>query len=541
MNKIGKITKITGDRITVLVDETSDIGSVYVSGFTPGFVSIGALIGTNLVDGRTLVLAVDEISTQGQTVYITASVSGIYDRVSENFTFGTNSYPLIGEPVFKLKSEILSSIFKPKQENGPTIGTYAYDSNVAVGYNPDVLFGKHLGIFGNTGSGKTSTVVSVIQRFIRQNPNSDIKFIILDVNGEYKSAFSPEESESIPFNELRFHHSKLSCHEYGRLFLAADGTQYPALKGCIAALASQKMLWDLKVLRDGIEKWGSKNTGKSNTTGQMTGKSNTTGKKHVSTKSSFNGYLRTMCQRIDGITDDADLMRVINYENDVETIDRINQSKKRVFILDMQAPSDALDIVIYLFLKGIYELKSKGGNQSHICLVLEEAHRYLNSDLKEGRLGNGYIDKLFREGRKFGIGLVISSQVPSKLDYSIVSQCNSVIMHKITSHRDREFLRDVQRLSGDTHFQQISALEKQYAIVCGEAFPNDTLVRIHDASPLPQSNDPVIPLRAAAKTAEANSLGAGPVPESAGSQAAGKAQDGNSNDRFQNLIKSEPN
>lgn len=531
MNKIGKITKITGDRITVLVEETSDVDSVYVNGFTSGFVSIGALIGTNLVDGRTLVLAVDEISTQGQGVNLTASVSGIYDSVSENFSFGTNSYPLIGEPVFKLKREILSRIFQPKEANGPTIGTYAYDSNVAVGYNPNVLFGKHLGIFGNTGSGKTSTVVSVIQHFIRRNPKSIIKFIILDVNGEYKSAFSPEESVSIPFNELRFHHSKLSCHEYGRLFLAADGTQYPALKGCIAALASQKKLWDLKLLRDHIEKWGSKNTGKSNATG----------KKPVFTKNSVNVYLRTMCQRIDGITDDADLMRVINYENDVETIDRISQSEKRVFILDMQTSSDALDIVIYLFLKGIYELKSKGGNQSHICLVLEEAHRYLNSDLKEGRLGNGYIDKLFREGRKFGIGLVISSQVPSKLDYSIVSQCNSVIMHKITSHRDREFLQDVQRFSGDTHFQQISALEKQYAIVCGEAFPSDTLVRIHDASPLPRSNDPVIPLMEAAKAADGNCPGAAPVPESVGSQTAALAQDGNSNDRSQNLTCSEPN
>ena len=55
-----------------------------------------------------------------------------------------------------------------------------------------------------------------------------------------------------------------------------------------------------------------------------------------------------------------------------------------------------------------------------------------------------------------------------------------------------EFLRNVLRISSDSMYQQMSALEKQHALVCGEAFPNDALVKINDASPLPNSNDPVI-------------------------------------------------
>lgn len=129
---------------------------------------------------------------------------------------------------------------------------------------------------------------------------------------------------------------------------------------------------------------------------------------------------------------------------------------------------------------------------THLNLVLEEAHRYINADISETKLGNYYIDKLSREGRKFGIGLVISSQVPLMLSYEIVSQCNSVIMHKITSKRDMEFLRGVLRISNDAFYLQMSALEKQHAVVCGEAFPNDSIVKIYDAYPLPQSNDPVI-------------------------------------------------
>ena len=82
-----------------------------------------------------------------------------------------------------------------------------------------------MGVFGNTGSGKTCTVVSLIQQYIHSNPDSDIKFIILDVNGEYKAAFDKKEMDFIEFEKLRFHHSMLSNSEYGRLFSAAEGVQ----------------------------------------------------------------------------------------------------------------------------------------------------------------------------------------------------------------------------------------------------------------------------------------------------------------------------
>lgn len=486
MNRIGRVVKITGDRIHALVEEISKIDSVAVNGFVTDYVSVGALIGTDLVDGRTLVLTVEEVYSRDQEVFIIASVSGIYDRVARRFSFGTNSYPLIGENVYKLGSDVLRSIFGSKQFSGPTIGTYAYDSNVAVGYDPNILFGKHLGVFGNTGSGKTCTVVSIIQRYIRENPRSDIKFIILDVNGEYKSAFRKEECEYIPFSSLCFHHSMLNYPEYGRMFRAAEGVQYPALRDCIKTLAKQKRKWDLKDLSGQIDQWIDDKTPLKN------------GQKDIFAKNSLTGNLRTMSLRIDGITDDADLMNVINSPSCPETIYHILQWDRKVFILDLQVSADSLDIIIYLLFKGLYELKSRRSNPTHLCLVLEEAHRYINSDSAESRLGNYYIDKLSREGRKFGIGLIISSQVPSMLSYDIVSQCNSVIMHKITSRRDREFLQSVLRLSGDIHCLQMSALEKQHAVVCGEAFPNDTLVKIHDASPLPLSNDPVIPVKSAA-------------------------------------------
>ena len=265
-------------------------------------------------------------------------------------------------------------------------------------------------------------------------------------------------------------------------FVPLKGVQYPALKKCITKLKENKEKWNLSNLDGEIEKWIDENT-----------YNDRSGNKDNYSKNLVSGFLRTMRLRIDAILEDSALMKVINCSPEgPQTLETILGNNKKVAILDLQVSSDSLDIVVYLLFKTIYQYKSHHRDTTQLSLVLEEAHRYINVNTEESKLGNYYIDKISREGRKFGIGLIIASQIPSMLAYEVVSQCNSVIMHKITSKRDMEFLRGVLRVSSDTFYLQMSALEKQHAIVCGEAFPNDSIVRIHDARPLPRSNDPEI-------------------------------------------------
>lgn len=477
-DNIGIIVRISGSLISIKTFSKNSMHSVEIRNFMTNYISIGSLVGAHLLDGRTLVLTIEEVYENDDNVFLTASISGIFDSVLQIFTFGTNSYPLIGETVFRLGKEILSYIFTPKTDSvhdSSTIGTYIYDDSVKVGYNPNILFGKHLGVFGNTGSGKTCTVVSIIQNYIRNNCDKNIKFIILDINGEYKDAFTPEEHVYIPFNQLRLHHNVLNIPEYGRLFRAAEGVQYPALKQCITKLQKHSVNWSLKNLPTLLENWIKTNSNSNSFTYNQ-----------------LFGNLRTMNLRIDAILEDLDLLSVIDNSSSVSTLETIDKSLKQVVILDLQVSNDSLDIIVYLLFKSLYNKKIQRKDSSHLCLVLEEAHRYINFNTEETKLGNYYIDKISREGRKFGIGLIISSQIPSLLQYEVISQCNSVIMHKITNKKDMEFLKGVLRVSSDIYYLQMNALEKQHAIVCGEAFPNDSIVRIHNAYPLPRSSDPII-------------------------------------------------
>ena len=481
-NIIGKITKITGSKILVTVYNKNLIEKVNINNQVLNYISIGSLIGTKLIDDRTLILTVEEIF-ENEGIIINCTICGIFDEVNSSFKFGTNSYPIINEKVFVLNSSALDIIFNTKKSCN-YIGTYVYNKDVKVSYDPNVIFGKHLGVFGNTGSGKTCTVVSLIQNYIRNNDNKDVKFIILDVNGEYKRAFNKNEAKYIPFSDLRINHNILSHTEYGKLFRASEGVQYPVLKTSIEKLSNINKNWDLTELKGELEEWVSNNT-----------PNNYQGKPDTYTNNSLNGYLRTLFLRLDQIYEDEELMKVINNQDSENIIEIIKKSNEKVIIIDLQVSTDTLDIILFLLFKALYieKIFKSQSIKTHLSLVLEEAHRYINATIQETKLGSYYIDKLAREGRKFGIGLIVSSQVPSMLSYEIISQCNSVVMHKITSKKDLEFLRGVMRISNDSFYLQMSSLEKQHAIVCGEAFTNDSLVKIRTANPLPKSNDPIIP------------------------------------------------
>lgn len=76
---IGHLTKITGSKVTIRIVEKNCISKVDVADFSSSYVSIGTLIGVRLVDGRDLVLSVEEIYENNHDVYATAAISGIYD------------------------------------------------------------------------------------------------------------------------------------------------------------------------------------------------------------------------------------------------------------------------------------------------------------------------------------------------------------------------------------------------------------------------------------------------------------------------------
>lgn len=118
------------------------------------------------------------------------------------FRRGADSLPSIGSAVLLASDEQLHAIVESGDREGVPIGTSPLASDAVVRVNPDRLFGRHLAVLGNTGSGKSCSVAGLIRwsleaaREARQDGEPNARFVILDPNGEYARAFSNGEDHS---------------------------------------------------------------------------------------------------------------------------------------------------------------------------------------------------------------------------------------------------------------------------------------------------------------------------------------------------------
>ena len=126
-------------------------------------------------------------------------------------------------------------------------------------------------------------------------------------------------------------------------------------------------------------------------------------------------------------------------------------------------------------------------------LVLEEAHRFIPSQRDSGSLGNrstAVFERIAKEGRKFGISLLLASQRPSELSETVVAQCGTVIAHRLTHEADQNLLRHATALSSRALLDQLPSLAQQHALVTGVSTGVPVAVRIRDVTDPPKSNDP---------------------------------------------------
>jgi len=129
-----------------------------------------------------------------------------------------------------------------------------------------------------------------------------------------------------------------------------------------------------------------------------------------------------------------------------------------------------------------------------ILLVCEEAHRYVpNRGEAQYEAAQEAIRRLAKEGRKYGIGLMLVSQRPSEVEATVLSQCNSWIVLRITNDSDRTHVQGIlpDSLAGLTKI--LSGLRRREALFVGQAamLPSRILIRdlIRDKKPLPRSQD----------------------------------------------------
>ena len=129
-------------------------------------------------------------------------------------------------------------------------------------------------------------------------------------------------------------------------------------------------------------------------------------------------------------------------------------------------------------------------NDVPILLVYEEAHKYVpNSDLAKYRSSKHSIERIAKEGRKYGVSLLLASQRPSEISETIFSQCNNFLAMRLTNPNDQNY---VKRLLPDTLgnlIDKMPTLKAGECILIGESVILPSIVQIDRCSPEPSSND----------------------------------------------------
>lgn len=214
--KIGSVVEINGRTVRIRVDKAKNGSHLLYQGRTLRNVSVGGYV--KIAKGFYDVVAKVEgeivtDDTENRTSYgskrshidrvLTVSLLGYFDRFGK-FRRGVRELPLVHNECFLLTQEEFDEIhsFVGPNDVALTIGSLAMEKGQAVNIGVDAVFASHIGIFGNTGSGKSYTLAAIYHQLFKQYQTSrefrrNAKFVLIDFNGEYvNSAEDDEESQS---------------------------------------------------------------------------------------------------------------------------------------------------------------------------------------------------------------------------------------------------------------------------------------------------------------------------------------------------------
>lgn len=181
---------------------------------------------------------------------------------------------------------------------------------------------------------------------------------------------------------------------------------------------------------------------------------------------------------------------------------RSNRERSNVVIIDLSLlASEVLENVTALIGRLIHEFLQRVSNpisginrgEFPVVLILEEAQNYIREvyGFEEESISKQVFERIAREGRKYGLGLVIASQRPSELSKTVLSQCNSFIVHRLQNPEDLRYFREIVPGIYDQLLDQLPALAPRSALVLGECIQAPALVEMREVNPVPRSKDPL--------------------------------------------------
>ena len=549
---IGRVRHVLGATVTVALDpDLAGVAPIYRGRLQP-VGQIGSLvrIPQGLVDliATVSLLGIAELAgpiapaenVQSGERWLQVQLLGEIDRGTLKFRRGVGTYPGLDDPVHFATPQQLLEIFPEPGAEHLRLGCLAASDEVPVCVEASRLVVRHAAIVGSTGAGKTSAVASLLQNLVKGGWQA-ANVVLVDPHGEYAQALGNSASVRSVLgegnNRLRVPYWALPAADIVRVFAGASGgATFSNRFGQLVAEARRTFVaaanWlqldpsavtaDTPVPFDIRQVWHRIDS-ENRETRMVKGDPSTAclvspGDPGTLASAQFRPYNpggqaphQSPIYGTYGTTPDLLRLGLLNPELRffqecqgapdgpdplVEAMQEWLGGAQPISVLDFSGvPSTATDLAIGVILSLLFEVclrtapEGPGvGRPSPVLVVLEEAHRYLGD--AAGALTRDSANKIAREGRKYGIGLLLVTQRPTELPKTALAQCGTVIALRLSNAEDQSTIRAALPDTVAGLAAVLPSLRTGEAIVSGEAVVLPARIVLDMPNPKPQADDP---------------------------------------------------
>ncbi len=204
-------------------------------------------------------------------------------------------------------------------------------------------------------------------------------------------------------------------------------------------------------------------------------------------------YTATLNTRLQSLKDDecGKIFVRTKYKNMNEYVSSL-LDKNQILNIDISSLDDyTSEVVVNVLSKMIFEYlrKQKDKASMPVNLIIEEAHRFVKNTIDYGAVGYNIFERIAKEGRKFGLLLGISSQRPSELSKTVVSQCSNFIIHRVQNPDDLSYISHMVPYINTMMIDRLTYMPTGYALVFGTAIKVPMLTIFDEANPSPDSQN----------------------------------------------------
>jgi hypothetical protein len=413
-----------------------------------------------------------------------------------NFRRGVTRYPVPGAEVLPVTTDDLRAVFAASNEPHIEIGTVYPTDDIRGALYVDPMLGKHFAVLGSTGTGKSTSVSLILHRISELSPEGHI--LMIDPHGEYSAAFK-NCGELFNVDNLQLPYWLMNFDEHCEVLLTTHGADRQRdadiLAKCLLAARTKgkDMSQYGKVTVDSPLPYllTDLHTILVNEMGKLDRAGDTLPFQRLKTKLEelradprysfmFSGMLV------------SDSMPAL-----IAKLFRLPSHGKPISIVDVSGvPSEITSVVVSVLARMVfdYAIWSRTEAQKPLLLVCEEAHRYVPKDenSESGQAVRRILERIAKEGRKYGVSLGLITQRPSDLAEGVLSQCGTIVSMRLNNDRDQACVRAAMPEGARGFLDAIPALRNRECIVCGEGVAIPIRVRFDDLEPekRPASSDP---------------------------------------------------